>query len=168
MNDAPTAVHTDLGLKMSAPQRRSWRRLMLPLLLAASALAFTGCYDEPYYGRGRGYSGVYASYGGPGPYYAGTATILMGRITARATDRDMDPPLSRCALRGAATTRIAGAGGIAAPMRGRGISGGAATSAVGSRCATTATCEAEFDRAGAQAGSKRRRSLNSDATPLIV
>ena len=44
---------------------------MLPLLLAASALAFTGCYDEPYYGRGRGYSGVYASYGGPGPYYGG-------------------------------------------------------------------------------------------------
>lgn len=51
--------------------RPSWRRLMLPLLLVASAFVFTGCYDEPYYGRGRGYSGVYASYGGPGPYYGG-------------------------------------------------------------------------------------------------
>ena len=49
----------------------SWRRLTLPLLLVASALAFTGCYDEPYYGRGRGYTGVYATYGGPGPYYGG-------------------------------------------------------------------------------------------------
>jgi len=59
----------------ASPTRVPGRRLKLPslavvLLLVGTAFVVTGCYD-PYYGRGRVHTGVYANYGTPGPYYYG-------------------------------------------------------------------------------------------------
>ena len=65
MNDAlSTRAGTHIGWRIP-----KWHRFALPIIVLSVALVLTGCYDDPYYGRGRGYTGVYASYGPPGPYY---------------------------------------------------------------------------------------------------
>ncbi|HEX8280655.1 MAG TPA: hypothetical protein VF551_04710 [Chthoniobacterales bacterium] len=50
-------------------QRLNWRQVALPLLAVGVAFAFTGCYDDPYYG-GYGYDPYDPYYGsryvGPG------------------------------------------------------------------------------------------------------
>jgi hypothetical protein len=61
-------TETSPPVTRSRARRFTLKPIVLMLVLATAGFVMTGCND-PYYGRGRAHTGVYASYGTPGPYY---------------------------------------------------------------------------------------------------
>jgi hypothetical protein len=63
--DKGTEAGAQQGSRGEGARRPKWKSIALAVMISTAAFVVTGCYHDPYYGRGRVHTGVYASYGTP-------------------------------------------------------------------------------------------------------